>query len=267
MKKMILSIVCLLTASVVWAQQKTVTVSDAGTLGSQIPASERASLTSLKVVGPLNGSDVKVLREMGKAKLADLDLSEATIVKGGESYYPLEEDKSAYTEDNRLSTLFFYGCGAFRSITIPNSVQSVSNDAFSSCPNLVEINVKNSPFFVSVDGILYNSEKERLVRCPQAKKLETYEVPRGVIEIYPSAFRGVSTLKSITLPASIWSISDFAFSGCPLQTIRCYMTRASIGMAFDEATYASARVIVPKGSASDFKSVEGWNKFKTIVEE
>jgi hypothetical protein len=26
-------------------------------------------------------------------------------------------------------------------------------------------------------------------------------------------------------------------------------------------------VIVPSGSAEDFKSVDGWNKFKTIVEE
>ena len=228
---------------------------------------ERATITSLKVSGPLNGNDIKVIREMGKAKLAELDLSDATIVKGGDSYYPLEEDKSAYTEDNRLSTLFFYGCGAFRSITIPNSVQSISNDAFSSCPNLAEIKVKNSPFFLSEDGILFNSEKERLVRCPQAKKLESYEVPRGVIEIYPSAFRGVSTLKSVTLPSSIWSISDFSFYGCPLQTIRCNMTRASIGMAFEEGVLNSARVIVPRGSAEDFKSVDGWNKFKTIVEE
>ena len=275
--------ICLLSLSVAWAQ-KSVTVSTAGTLGNQISAAERATITSLKVSGPLNGNDIKVIREMGKAKLAELDLSDATIVKGGDSYYPLEEDKSAYTEDNRLSTLFFYGCGAFRSITIPNSVQSISNDAFSSCPipnsvqsisndafsscpNLAEIKVKNSPFFLSEDGILFNSEKERLVRCPQAKKLESYEVPRGVIEIYPSAFRGVSTLKSVTLPASIWSISDFSFYGCPLQTIRCNMTRASIGMAFEEGVLNSARVIVPRGSAEDFKSVDGWNKFKTIVEE
>lgn len=267
MKRIVLSMACLLTLSVAFAQQKEVNVTEAGTLGQKISSGERSTLTSLKVSGPLNGNDVKLIREMGKAKLAELDLSEATIVKGGDSYYPLEEDKSAYTEDNRLSTLFFYGCNAFRSITIPNSVQSVSNDAFSSCPNLMEIKVKNSPFFVSVDGILFNSEKERLVRCPQAKNLTTYEVPRGVIEIYPSAFRGVSTLTSVTLPASIWSISDFAFYGCPLRTIRCQMTRASIGMAFEENVFNSARVIVPKGSASDFKSVDGWNKFKTIVEE
>ena len=266
MKRFFLSMICLMTLSVAWAQ-KSVTVSTAGTLGNQISAAERATITSLKVSGPLNGNDIKVIREMGKARLAELDLSDATIVKGGDSYYPLEEDKSAYTEDNRLSTLFFYGCGAFRSITIPNSVQSISNDAFSSCPNLEEIKVKNSPFFVSEDGILFNSDKERLVRCPQAKKLDSYEVPRGVIEIYPSAFRGVSTLKSVTLPASIWSISDFSFYGCPLQTIRCNMTRASIGMAFEEGVLNSARVIVPRGSAEDFKSVEGWNKFKTIVEE
>ena len=79
--------ICLLSMSVTWAQ-KSVTVSTAGTLGNQISAAERASLTSLKVSGPLNGNDIKVIREMGKAKLAELDLSDATIVKGGDSYYP-----------------------------------------------------------------------------------------------------------------------------------------------------------------------------------
>lgn len=269
MKKLFISMTCLLMAAGMWAQQKTVSVSEAGTLANEISAAERGSVTSLKVSGPLNGNDVKLLREMGKASLAELDLSDAKIVKGGESYYPLGEDKSAYTEDDRLSTLFFYGCGSLRSVTIPNSVKSISNDAFSSCPNLVEIKVKNSPFFVSVDGILFNSEKERLVRCPQAKKLESYEVPRGVIEIYPSAFRGNTSLKSITFPRSIWSISDMSFYGCTsLQTIRCKMTRvASLAEAFDASTMNTAKVIVPKESLEDYKSVNVWNRFKNFVGE
>ena len=269
MKKVLISIISVLLPMCIYAQQKTVNVSEAGTLSTLINASERASINSLKVTGTLNGNDVKVLREMGKSALAELDMSEAKIVKGGDSYYPIGADRSAYTEDDRLSTLFFYGCNALRSVTIPNSVKSVSNDAFSSCPNLAEIKVVNSPFFVSVDGILFNAEKERLIRCPQAKKLESYEVPRGVIEIYPSAFRGNTSLKSITFPRSIWSISDMSFYGCTnLQTIRCKMTRvASLAEAFDASTMSTAKVYVPKEALEDYKSVNIWNRFKNFIGE
>lgn len=268
MKKAFVMCVVMLTAfASAWAQ-RTVTVEKAGSLGAMIPQAERASITSLKVSGPLNGSDVLILREMGKMKLAELDLADASIVSGGACYFPVGSDQDAYTQNNRFSTRFFYGCNALRSITIPKTLMFVSNDAFSSCHSLVEIKVpQGSDYFTSVDGILFNADMERLVRCPQAKQLNEYSVPTGVIEIYPGAFRDVKTLHSITFPGSIWSISDFAFSGCPLQTIRCLMSRASIGMAFDDGVYNSARVIVPKGTASDFKSVDGWNKFKNFVEE
>lgn len=268
MKRLSLTLVLVLSMMGVWAQQRTVAVQTAGTLGELISSSERSSLNSLKVSGSLNGSDILVLREMAKSHLADLDLADASVVSGGACYYPVGSDQDAYTQDDRFTTRFFYGCTALRTITIPKTLMSVSNDAFANCPNLVAINAPSgSDYFTSVDGILFNASMERVVRCPQAKALTEYEVPAGVIEVYPGAFRNVKTLHSVTLPASVWSISDFAFAGCPLQTIRCKMTRASIGLAFDDAVYASARVIVPKGSASDFKSVDGWNKFKNFVEE
>jgi len=267
MKKVLFLVMMLSGSLMMWAQQRTVVLDAPGTLASKLPQGERAAMTSLKVSGPLNGSDVLVLREMAKAHLAEIDMSDASIVEGGSCYFPVGSDQDAYTQADRFSTRFFYGCTALRSVTLPSTLTSVSNDAFSNCPSLKEILVSGSDYFTSVDGILFNASMERLVRCPQAKQIENYEVPRGVMEIYPGAFRDVKTLKTVSFPASIWSISDFSFYGCPLQTIRCAMTRASIGMAFDERTQGSARVIVPSGSASDFKSVEGWNKFKNIVEE
>ena len=43
------------------AQQLTVTVESEGQLGDQLPDSIRYSMTDLKVCGPLNGSDLKVI--------------------------------------------------------------------------------------------------------------------------------------------------------------------------------------------------------------
>ena len=155
MKKAFVMCVVMLTAFAgAWAQ-RTVTVEKAGSLGAMIPQAERASVTSLKVSGPLNGSDVLILREMGKSKLAELDLTDASIVSGGACYFPVGSDQDAYTQNDRFSTRFFYGCNALRSITIPKTLMSVSNDAFSSCHSLVEIKVPQGLIHLEILGISY----------------------------------------------------------------------------------------------------------------
>ena len=72
-----------------------VTVATAGTM-KKLLGDDYLNITSLKVVGPINGDDVYYLRKMlgasnfseaDKGKLTTLDLSEATIVEGGEWYY------------------------------------------------------------------------------------------------------------------------------------------------------------------------------------
>ena len=161
MKKVLISIISVLLPMCMYAQQKTVNVSEAGTLSTLINASERASINSLKVTGTLNGNDVKVLREMGKSALAELDMSEAKIVKGGDSYYPLGADRSAYTEDDRLSTLFFYGCNALRSVTIPNSITSIGDDPFFGCDTL-----KTTDNSISIDKAFYDSNKDAFPDIP-----------------------------------------------------------------------------------------------------
>jgi len=268
MKKVLFSVMMLVMASLgATAQQRSIVLEQAGTLAGKLPQGERGQVTSLKVSGPLNGADILVLREMGKSHLSELDMSDANIVAGGPSYFPVGSDQDAYTQDDRFSTRFFYGCTALTSVTLPKTLMSVSNDAFTNCPSLKELKVTDSEYFTSVDGILFNASMERLVRCPQGKSIESYDIPRGVVEIYPGAFRNVKTLRSVSFPASTWSISDFSFYGCPIQTIRCAMPRASIGLAFEQSVMNTAQVIVPAGTKSDYMSVEGWNKFKNFSEE
>ena len=268
MKRVLFSVMMLVMASLgATAQQRSIVLEQAGTLAGKLPQGERGQVTSLKVSGPLNGADILVLREMGKSHLSELDMSDASIVAGGPSYFPVGSDQDAYTQDDRFSTRFFYGCTALTSVTLPKTLMSVSNDAFTNCPSLKELKVTDSEYFTSVDGILFNASMERLVRCPQGKSIESYDIPRGVVEIYPGAFRNVKTLRSVSFPASTWSISDFSFYGCPIQTIRCAMPRASIGLALEQGVMNTAQVIVPAGTKSDYMSVEGWNKFKNFSEE
>ena len=68
---------------------------EAGTLPDKISANEKNLITNLKIVGKINGTDLKFIREMAgcdynlnktDGKLSILDLSEAKIVAGGDAY-------------------------------------------------------------------------------------------------------------------------------------------------------------------------------------
>lgn len=271
MKKLIVFALCLMGVMSSSAQQKSITVSQVGSLASSI-GKEKLTITSLKITGDLNGSDIKLLREMcgadSKGKLADLDLSSANILAGGDCYFPLGKEQDSYTENDAISTKMFYGCTSLRTITLPNTVQSVSNDAFSYCPNLVSFKIDGNKSFRVIDDILYTADSTTLVRCPQGKKLVKADIFEGVKQIYPSAFRGVKTLTEVSLPSTLEGISDVAFYGCPsIKVIKSAAVNPPFMEAsFDQSVLNTATVYVRPGAASEYNSVDGWNTFKKIVE-
>ena len=76
-------------------KQIKLTLDEAGTLPDKISANEKNLITNLKIVGKINGTDLKFIREMAgrdfnrektDGKLSILDLSEAKIVAGGDAY-------------------------------------------------------------------------------------------------------------------------------------------------------------------------------------
>ena len=91
MKKAIFTIILLLLQICAFAQIKTVTLTEAGTLRNNITAQEKTSLVSLTINGPINGTDLTFLRFMCQkdygGKLENLDLTNAKIVSGGKPYY------------------------------------------------------------------------------------------------------------------------------------------------------------------------------------
>ena len=77
-------------------KQITIELERAGTLPDRIASSEKYQITNLKIIGEINGTDLKMIREMAGSnfggystdgKLSVLDLSEAKIVEGGDCYY------------------------------------------------------------------------------------------------------------------------------------------------------------------------------------
>ena len=104
--------------------------------------------------------------------------------------------------------------------------------------SIKNINVDSAnPYFSSVNGILYDKQKNTLICCPEGKS-GSVTIPASVTEIASCAFTGCSGLTNITMPKSLTSIGDFAFESCSaLTSINIPDSVNDIGMyAFEGCT-------------------------------
>ena len=129
-------------------RQITLKLDEAGTLPNMISYDQKNLITNLKIVGKINGTDLKFIREMAgrdfngektDGKLSILDLSEAKIVAGGDAYVRYRDNK--YTSNDKLGDYVFYDCSGLTSLTIPSSVTAIGSQAFNACSELTSIYV------------------------------------------------------------------------------------------------------------------------------
>ena len=131
-------------------KQITIKLDKAGTLPDRIASSKKYKITNLKIVGEINGTDLKFIREMagcdydGKetdGKLSILDLSDAKIVEGGSAYYSDRDDGFIYTSNDKLGDYVFFDCSGLTSLTLPSSVTEIGEHAFLNCRGLTNFTI------------------------------------------------------------------------------------------------------------------------------
>ena len=127
----------------------------------------------------------------------------------------------------------FDGCSGLTSITIPETVTNIHDDAFSGCAFTEPI--YNSRFFVFLprsyvgEYVLPQTIKTicRYAFC-DCYDLTSVIIPEGVIDIRGEAFYGCSSLTSLTLPESLTSIGGMCI-GCPVTSINIPESLTSVG--------------------------------------
>ena len=109
----------------------------------------------------------------------------------------------------------FDSCESLISVTIPDSVTCIDDRTFSSCTSLTSIEVSgNNKNYSSIDGVLFNKNKSRLITYPAGKTDSKYVMPNSVISIDDDAFDSCINLKSVTIPDSVTSVGNSAFYDC-----------------------------------------------------
>ena len=189
-------------------KQITIKLKEAGTLPDRIDASKKYLITNLKLVGEINGTDFRMIREMAgsdyyggstEGNLSVLDLSEAKIVIGGGDYF---NGYSCYTSNDVIGNRAFNGCSRLTSLTLPASITRIGDYAFYCCSGLTSLTLP-----AGITEIGYSA----FCGC---SGLTSLNLPAGITSIGDDAFYGCSGLTSITLPAGITEIGGSAFNGC-----------------------------------------------------
>lgn len=289
-----------------------------GTLPEIIGEENKYTFTVFAISGTMNGTDIRFLRDMlGRdvqnnptaGKLAQLDLTEATIVEGGLTY-----NETRYTENNVIGYGMFQDCLYLTSIKLPETAKAIEQNAFKGssaltiihvpskieklepsdgCIQLTAIEVsKANIHFASIEGVLYNYSKEKLIWYPKGKPDATFTFPETIKELNEYAFLGC-LFTTVTLPESIRQIptgvfqqcvnlasvvlgketellGNYCFDGCPLQELTvladippvCQSNTFS-GVA-TENFFDNCVLYVPSASRSMYRSSSTWSKFSTI---
>ena len=244
--------------------KKTINVETVGTLSTLIPETEKYLIEDLTLTGNLNGDDLALIRDMAgnningqltDGRLATLDLSGASIVDGGtyaqftEEKYYIDANHSVsikntdpYTSQaNVFREFLFAGCGALETITLPNTLNSISHSStFSHCKKLTTINIPASvgnlcPGFIECpslssviidpNNVKYESPNNNIIIDKESHALITgcknavIHADKGITSISNYAFLGRIGETTMEIPEGITSIGDYAFAQTDLTSV------------------------------------------------
>jgi len=183
----------------------TLHVNQAGSLPTLISETDKYMLSSIKITGELNGTDIRFIREMigrdvnggqTSGKLTDLDIYDARIVTGGECYYKDSDSGTQYyTQNDAVGECMFIDCDQLKAIKLPVGLTSIKSSAFAYC-----------------------------------HKLRPVTIPDNVSQIDSNAFFYCNSFTSIEIHDKVTTIGDNAFGACGI---------TNINVASDNPNYSS----------------------------
>lgn len=110
-----------------------------------------------------------------------------------------------------LESFVFEDTGLTR-VNVPASLVEMRDNPFNHCRDLAAVDVaEGNQVFSSVDGVLFDAEKSRLIFYPIGKPGSAYTVPEGIRVIGADAFSRNRQLEKVLLPSSLETIEDYAF--------------------------------------------------------
>ncbi|MDR3263932.1 MAG: leucine-rich repeat domain-containing protein [Clostridiales bacterium] len=169
----------------------------------------------------------------------------------------------------------FKDCDLLKYITIPDSVTIIGMGAFSFCGGLTAIEIPNS--VISIGSHAFEHCKELTdVTLPDGlasienfvfldcRALTSIQIPNSVTAIGSAAFMFCRALTEITIPGGMKSIGSYAFADC--RALTSITTLALAPPKLYNNVFLSvakdAKIYVPVGRVGTYKAVGAWNDYE-----
>lgn len=216
---------------------KTVNVEKTGSLPELISDNEKFILKELKVIGKINGTDIRFIREMaGRNEVGEptlgsltyLDLSDVRILEGGDWYYydvsyTDWQKRFIYTVSNEVGENMFREC-KLQTVILPDNITAIRKYAFCVCNQLSKINIPDkvetigercfSNCYDLKDLIIPNGVKEIDSDAFYSCGFTTITLPNSVTDMGAGVFENCRNLESVVLPSNIQAIGSALFQDC-----------------------------------------------------
>lgn len=250
---------------------------EAGTVQEIIGDDNKGVYDSLSIIGSLNGTDIRFLREMAgmdvngqptSGILAKLDLTDARIVAGGVSY-----DGTHYTQDDEVGQGMFANLEKLSVLKLPSNTTVIGQDAFKNCSALKRLSIPytttsltpstgcnrlryidvmpGNGSYKGMEGIVYNGDGTAMVWFPEGISVDKLRLSPTLTTIRDYALQHCK-VRRIDFPASLTYLGKQAFMGSELEIVMLpdALETVSIG-AFQSCTHLTT---VTLGSGCKFVS-------------
>ena len=222
----------------------------------------------------------------------ELSYAEAAVSSIGKTFKDNKEiisfdELQYFTGVETIEDNAFYGCNSLVSVTLPNTVKEIQQNAFfktslesikipasvntieaaafNACDKIKSIVVeeRNAVYDSrnNCNGIVETATNTLIVGC-----MNTI-IPDDITSIGASVFRGNHSLKQIVIPNSVTSIGTDAFYGCSALTSVTVGNSTPVELT-DGNTFSNRRkatLYVPAGSKTAYAAASIWNDFMEIV--
>ena len=109
----------------------------------------------------------------------------------------------------------FCFCEKLKVVRFGKGIASIASSAFNDCDKLAIFDVdKENLSFSTAEGILYDKDKKRIIRCPEGYNNDLVTVHDTVEKIEPWCFSKCIKIVDIVLPKHLKKIGAYAFSFC-----------------------------------------------------
>lgn len=242
-RQAVATVMIALSIATVHGTSREIHLTEPGTLSNFISNDEKYEITELILSGPVNGADMRLIRDMAGEDpltikdtpgiLRFLNMHEAYFVGSG-PWFRTNGYNKYYLEDLPI----------------------VPNATFSWLPSL------RSVYLPKV------TTEIKYMALNWSENLEYVNIPVGVKTIGHTNFTYADNLTTISFPSTVTSIATDFYESDNLRTIYCYAQEPPVMTSgfSNDTKIRSGILYVPKGSSSKYWRANGWSDFPNIIE-